>query len=167
MTVSHPINIGSEKFDIAFSFVSRTDLRFVTELRELLQTEFSVFLPTDHQQLATGGEGVTAYSKVFRRDTRLAVILLRADWGKTPMTTIEEAAIRERAARVGYRSFMLVAMEEDVERPEWTGATVCHPGWLETRDGLVAAITTAAREARRTLGTRASLQLSTRALPGM
>jgi hypothetical protein len=152
MTAIHPISVGSERFDIALSFVTRRDIRLARALRDLLQPEFSVFLYADHQQLLSGAHGVTAYSKVFRCDARLTVILLRAGWGQTPRTAIEEVAIRDRALQTGLRSFMIVSMEEGVPLPAWAQSdTVCHPGWLDKPERTAKAIRDVARTARPTV----------------
>jgi hypothetical protein len=150
MTAIQPISVGSERFDIAFSFVTRTDIRVAKELRDLLQPECSVFLYTDHPQVVGGAEGVTAYSRIFRYDSRLAVILLRHDWGETPRTAIEELALRERALQTDYRSFVIMGMEEKAELPTWVpSGTASVPGWIETRERTAEAIRIVARAARR------------------
>ncbi|MDB4915626.1 MAG: hypothetical protein JWM95_3270 [Gemmatimonadetes bacterium] len=152
---------GDERFDVAFSFVSREDLSVAKKLRDLLEPVLCAFVYTDHQDIVGGGEGMTAYGNVFRNETRLAVILLRPDWGKTQWTAVEEAAIRDRSLRTGGRSYMVVSMEEGLALPSWIPwTTIYQQGWREPLLETAAVIRARARDAGAVLKVESALDIA-------
>jgi hypothetical protein len=58
------------------------------------------------------------FGDVFGRESRLAVILHRDGWGKTPWTGVEEQHIKARAFNNSYSTFMLVRLDSS-ELPKW------------------------------------------------
>lgn len=144
MTASIPT---SEKYDVAFSFLYE-DIGIARELADLLEPGLSTFVFDRKQEDVGGGDGMLAFARVFKSDARLTVILLRNRWGKTRWTSVEEAAIKERALDTGFRNFMMVAMEEEITVPQWVPSFMIYQhGWRESRTDTAAVIRSRAREA--------------------
>jgi len=131
----------------SFSFLYE-DIGIARALADLLEPGLSTFVFDRKQEDVGGGDGMLAFARVFKHDARLTVILLRSRWGQTRWTGVEEAAIKERALDTGFRSFMMVAMEEEVALPLWVpNFMIYQHGWRETRTDTAAVIRSRAREA--------------------
>jgi hypothetical protein len=139
--------MSEEKYDVAFSFVDEADLQVAKDLASMLEPELSTFVYVNRQDAVGGSDGMSTFATVFKRDTRLAVILLRPRWGHTPFTAVEEAAIKERALATGFRSFMVVAMEPGITPPAWIPSFMIYQhGWQESRSDTAAVIRARARD---------------------
>lgn len=144
---------GPEKYDVAFSFLYE-DIGVAREFADLVEPELSTFVFDRKQEEVGGGDGMTAFAQVFKDDARLTVILLRDQWGKTRWTAVEEAAVKERALDTGFRSFMIVAMEESIVVRKWIPAYMIYQhGWREPRAETAAVIRARARDAGAVLKT--------------
>jgi len=86
----------SYKYDVAFSFLA-ADLSVAKDLQGRLEPGLAVFMYERRKEELLGRDGMDVFSEVFRRDTRLSVILYRKGWGETAWTGFEESAIKSRA----------------------------------------------------------------------
>lgn len=105
------------KYDVAFSFLA-ADLPVAQDLAGRLQPGLAVFVYERRKEELLGRDGMDAFSEVFRRDTRLSVILFRDGWGRTPWTGFEETAIKSRALETRFSSMMVVKLDSS-ELPTW------------------------------------------------
>lgn len=103
-------------FDVAFSFLSG-DLGLAKELADQL-VGLRTFVYERQKEDLLGRDGMDAFSETFARKARLAVILYRAGWGKTPWTAVEENAIKGRALDTRFSNFLAVRLD-DAELPSW------------------------------------------------
>jgi len=107
----------NQTFDVAISFINE-DLETATRLRDELAEVFDVFIYTKKQEELAGTDGLESFRAVFRRQSRLIVVLLRERWGKTPWTRVEMEAITDRFLAAG-SGFLFVIMMEDCAPPPW------------------------------------------------
>ncbi len=91
------------KYDVAFSFLAR-DLGIAQDLENRLTPGLSTFVYARRKEELLGRDGMDSFSEVFRRDTRLSVVLFRNGWGETEWTAFEETAIKSRALETRFTS---------------------------------------------------------------
>lgn len=109
------------KYDVAFSFLA-ADEKLAREFAEALKPELVSFVYSEQQKELAGKDGVEEFSRVFKKDSRLNVILFRDGWGATHWTGVEEKAIKERVffdRDGGWPSVLIIALEEKPNRPFW------------------------------------------------
>lgn len=106
------------RYDLAFSFLGQ-DESLAGEFADALSPELSSFVFSKRQQELAGKDGVEEFSRVFKEDSRVNVILFRGGWGTTPWTRIEEKAIQERALTEGWETLLIVSLEEKPTPPKW------------------------------------------------
>jgi hypothetical protein len=107
-------------YDVAFSFLSR-DLALAEDLRDRLSPMGS-FVYSRKQDIVAATDGLDSFRSVFRRDSRLNVILHRELWGTTPWTGIEEVAIKDSCLATKYRS-LVIALIDGSAVPSWVPDT--------------------------------------------
>ena len=90
------------KYDVAFSLLSR-DAAIAESLADQL-APLRCFVFTAQQRELVGKDGIEAFSEVFRRDARLAVVLFRQGYGETEYTDLEVRGIRDRAMETRWLS---------------------------------------------------------------
>jgi hypothetical protein len=105
-------------YDVAFSFTQQ-DEELAFKFYQLLRNRLSCFLYSEEQKKLSGGDGETLFNSVFSKESRIVVILYRADYGKTKWTRIEETAIRNRGYEEGYDFVLLIPLEKEVLPPAW------------------------------------------------
>lgn len=110
------------KYDVAFSFMAQ-DEPLATQLNDLLQDRLKTFLYSKRQGEIAGKDGEGAFGKVFGEEARIAVVLYRKGWGKTPWTRIEEIAIRNRAFEHGYDFVVFIPLDDPPSVPKWLPKT--------------------------------------------
>src|SRR5689334_17468170 len=91
----------SFEYDIAFSFVGE-DEGLATQINDRIQDRYRTFLYSRAQEQLAGRDGEQKFNDVFGEQARTVAVLLRAEWGQTRWTRIEETAIRNRAFNQGY-----------------------------------------------------------------
>lgn len=106
-------------YDVAFSFLA-ADEPVARKIDEALESlTLKRFLYTDRQKELVGKDGVEEFSRTFRRDSRVAVVLHRKGWGGTKWTAIEASAIRSRALDdMNFDSVLFVPLD-DSQLPDW------------------------------------------------
>ena len=90
-----------KKYDVAIS-LRWTDVEVARALYDLLQDRLEVFFADEKQEAFVGTDGEESFGHIFRDQARVVVVLYRPDWGSTPFTRAEEAAIKQRAWSDGY-----------------------------------------------------------------
>lgn len=90
-----------KKYDVAIS-LRWTDVDHARSLYERLRDRLEVFFADERQEDFVGTDGEESFGHIFRDQARIVVVLYRPDWGTTPFTRAEEAAIKQRAWTEGY-----------------------------------------------------------------
>lgn len=131
-------------YDVAFSFLSR-DLPLARQIADHL-AGLRVFLYDRNKEQLLGGDGMDRFTEVFGSTARLAVILYREGWGTTAWTAVEENAIKGRALKTRYTSFMAVLLD-DSELPTWIPSQYLYASTAaDTVQEMAAVIRARARE---------------------
>jgi hypothetical protein len=112
----------SDLYDVAFSFLAE-DEPTARALSEKLVGALSTFVFSEQQKDLAGKDGVEEFSAVFRRRSRLVVVLYRQGWGTTKWTRIEETAIKERYLDEGMSFLLVIAMQPHPALPAWLPKT--------------------------------------------
>ncbi|MEQ8693877.1 MAG: hypothetical protein RIC85_00920 [Gammaproteobacteria bacterium] len=115
------------KYDIALSFLA-ADESLATEIADLLQDRFNVFLYSRKQEEIAGRDGELAFNSVFERESRMVAVLYRESWGETPWTRIERTAIRNRAYDEGYDFLIFIPLDSPPGVPKWLPKTQLYVG---------------------------------------
>src|SRR2546428_12693720 len=90
--------------------------------------------------VGTNTDGVDAFSKVFRHESRVCVVLHSDGWGKVGYTHIEETAIKERALESGW-DFLVGVWLDDAVPPKWIPTTKIWYGFKQYGlDGFISSI---------------------------
>lgn len=114
------------RFDVAFSFLG-PDEPLAIELADRLRDRYKVFLYSEQQERLAGGDGEGDLRRVFKDQSRIAVILYRPAWGTTRWTRTEQEGIRDRARDLAYERFALMILLEGPP-PDWIPWNVV---WLD------------------------------------
>ncbi|MCK6559660.1 hypothetical protein HUU39_19250 [candidate division KSB1 bacterium] len=101
----------SKKYDVAIS-LRWTDVEHARALYEILRDRLDVFFADEKQYDLVGTDGEKSFGHIFRDQSRVVVIFYRHDWGTTPFTRAEEAAIKQRAWNEGYNFSIWIPMDE-------------------------------------------------------
>jgi len=110
------------KYDVAFSFLKEDEQLAIT-LNDLVADRLTTFLYSKKQADLAGTDGEKTFNKVFSEEARVAVVLYRSNWGKTPWTKIEETAIRNRAYDNGYDFVTFILLDDKSKTPKWLPKT--------------------------------------------
>jgi hypothetical protein len=110
------------KYDIAFSFV-KEDEGLATQLNDVVQDRYRTFLYSKAQDQLVGTDGEKTFNAVFGEQARTVAVLLRAEWGHTPWTRIEETAIKNRAFNQGYDFATFIVTKPGTPIPAWLPRT--------------------------------------------
>lgn len=111
------------KYDVAISFLWQ-DLAKATALKQLLEPSLSVYVASEEKEATLGTDALESFRRVFRYESRMAVILHRKAWGETPMTAAEEIGIKDRATLTHMKSFVVVRMD-DAPLRVWIPDCIC------------------------------------------
>jgi hypothetical protein len=105
------------EYDVAISFLSR-DINVALQIADLLKGQLRTFVYPREQEAAAATDGLTAFREVFRDNARVSVVLMRAGWGETPWTGVEEVAIRDRCLANKFKNLVVVQLER-CDLPSW------------------------------------------------
>jgi hypothetical protein len=113
------MSADEEKFeyDVALS-LRHGDLGLADEIKLAIDPPLRCFLYARKQEEIAGSDGLDTFRTVFRRDSRLNVVLYRDGWGKTPWTGVEEVAIKDACLRTKYRNLLWVRLD-GAATPDW------------------------------------------------
>jgi hypothetical protein len=138
--------MNSRKYDIAISFLS-ADLARARELFAALAPRLSVFLYERRQEDIAGTDGMETFRAAFRTESSLNVVLYRTEYGETPWTRVECAAIQDRALNDGWPTVLLIGMESGLKPPKWWPQNRIYASLAEFGvDGVAAIVLARARE---------------------
>ncbi|MBI3319487.1 MAG: hypothetical protein HYZ89_02740 [Candidatus Omnitrophica bacterium] len=109
-----------DRYDVAISFLSK-DQHIARELSGHLSQNFHVFVSFNEQESLAGTDGIESFRQVFREQARLVVVLYREGWGETPLTGVEEVAIKDRcmSTKKGWDTLLFIMINEADEPPVW------------------------------------------------
>lgn len=139
MSVDAEMHDRTFRYDVAISFLAQ-DEALAIGLADRLRERMSVFVYSERQKELAGKDGLEAFTRVFRSDSRVCVILYREGWGKTKWTRVEETAIKDRAFDEGWDFLLVVALSRD-GAPKWLPATKIWLGFERFgSDGLAAVV---------------------------
>lgn len=109
------------KYDVAISFLVE-DLPVAQALYTKLAEEgLEVFFFPHNQEELAGTDGLESMPEVFRRQSRLNLVVYREKWGKTRWTAVEERAVRESLLDTSYKSVFVFVV--GVKGPDWIPET--------------------------------------------
>jgi hypothetical protein len=112
-----PLNRNrSFPYDVAFSLLAQ-DAALAANLAERL-APLKCFVFTTEQRELVGRNGVEAFSELFRRDARLAVVLFREGYGETDYTDLEVRGIQDRGLETRWVSPVLINLDGS-SPPAW------------------------------------------------
>jgi len=109
-------------YDLSISFIAK-DEALATQLADQFEGRLRVFLYSRKQEQLAGTDGEKTFNDIFRKQSRLIVVLYRAGWGETPWTRIEETAIRNRAFDEGYGFVLFIPLDNEPTVPKWLPRT--------------------------------------------
>ena len=131
------------KYDVAISFLKQ-HLALAEQIRDELADRLTTFVYSKEQPELVGRDkdGVDGFTRVFRRDSRVCVVLHSEGWGAQGMTFIEESAMKERALSPGQGwEFLIVVCLDKTAPPDWIPKQKIWWGYEEYGlQGLLAAI---------------------------
>ncbi len=104
------------KYDIAIS-LCKEDIEFARKLVAAINPNLSIFFYENKQEELINSNGPEAFSKAFKEESRVVVILSRFEWGKTLYTGLEENAITDRLKK-GF-GFLFVIPLAPNQIPAW------------------------------------------------
>ncbi len=109
----------SYKYDIAISLCQQ-DIEYAKALVAELNPGLNVFFYEDRQQELITKSGPEVFASIFKKDSRVVVILARKEWGESFYTDIERNAIIDRTSvkNEGY-NFLFVIPIVPNEVPVW------------------------------------------------
>lgn len=108
----------NESYDVAISFLRR-DEPHALEIHSKLGENLKVFVYSKNQEELVGTDGLESFREVFRRGSRMVVVLYREGWGHTPWTRVEEAAIKDRFLEEGWQWLLFVMLDDTNTPPKW------------------------------------------------
>lgn len=115
--------IKTYKWDVAIS-LCKQDIDFTKKLVNAINPTLKVFFYEDRQEELISKSGPIEFSKIFKEESRVVVILSRDEWSSSFYTEIERNAIIDRTAvrNEGYQFLMVVPMEQG-QIPPWYPTT--------------------------------------------
>lgn len=121
--MSKSIESEHYKWDVAIS-LCKEDVSFGRKLAKAINPNVKVFFYEDKQEELIGKSGPEAFSKIFKDESRVVVILSRNNWSSSYYTEIERNAIIHRTAvqNQGYQFLMVIPMVSG-EAPPWYPST--------------------------------------------
>jgi len=132
-------------YDVAISFLVR-DLTLAQALRDKLSVGLNVFFFPHTQEELAGTDGLESMREPFL-NSRINVVLYREQWGNTPWTGIEAAAVKDSCLKTHYRSLFFFVVESTDVLPKWLPDTHIRLNYGEfTLDEAVGAIKLRAEE---------------------
>lgn len=130
--------MDKKKYEVAISCL-KEDEKVARELYDLLQPRVgSLFLYTQNQKDLIGEDGLEAFGRAYRHESRVVVVIYREGWGKTKWTGVEDRAIRDLYLDHGWNRIFVYSMDDSA--PVWLPETFLWGGRLYGLTALAAAI---------------------------
>ena len=129
----------TSKYDVAISFLVR-DLTLAQALRDKLSVGLNVFFFPHTQEELAGTDGLESMRGPFL-NSRLNLVLYREQWGNTPWTGVEAAAVEDSCLKTRYRSLFFFVVDSTDVLPKWLPDTHIRFNYREfTLDEAVGAV---------------------------
>ena len=142
--------MDEKKYNVSISCV-KEDEKVARELYDLLQPRVgSLFLYTQNQKDLIGEDGLNAFSRVYRHESRVVVVIYRESWGKSKWTGVEDRAIRDLYLNLGWSRIFVYSMDDST--PSWLPETYLWGGKLYGLTALAAAVERKVQEEGGTVG---------------
>ena len=111
------------KYDVAIS-LCKQDVDFARKLIKAVNPTLKVFFYEDKQEDLITKSGPEAFSKIFKEESRVIVILSRNEWSESYYTEIERNAIIDKTSvkNEGFDFLMIIPMANS-EIPSWYPST--------------------------------------------
>jgi hypothetical protein len=106
------------QYDVAISFLS-SDEHTAAALYGRLSDGLNVFFYPRKQEQLAGTDGLETMRTPFLNDSRVAVVLYREPWGKTPWTGVEQIAIQESCLNHGWQRLFFMVLDKTNAMPVW------------------------------------------------
>jgi hypothetical protein len=125
------------KFDIAISFCTE-DMGFAHDLYEALCQTHEVFFFPRNSEVTTATSGNTSMYDVFKKDSKLNVVVYRPRWGQAGFTVPErDALIDRRLAEPHSYPFFIMSRPDYPAPPGFPSHLVRCNKWLFSLDEIV------------------------------
>jgi hypothetical protein len=109
-------------YDVAISFLAK-DEPIAAAINDGLASSLKVFFFPRNQEALAGTDGLESMRTPFLTESRVNVVLYRDQWGQTPWTRVEEAAIKDACLKRGWTSLFFVALDKSNALPVWLPET--------------------------------------------
>ncbi len=108
------------EIDVSFSLIDE-DKTFAQEIKKHLPSTINSFLYTDKEEALVGKNGVVEFAEVFKKRSRVVLVLHRKSWGESFYTSIEQDAILDRVkVNKGNLGFIIMVPLDGKENlPGW------------------------------------------------
>ena len=110
------------RYDVAISFLAK-DEPTAAAINDGLASGLKVFFFPRNQEDLAGTDCLESMRTPFLADSRVNVVLYRDQWGQTPWTRVEEAAIKDACLKRGWASLFFVALDKANTFPIWLPET--------------------------------------------
>lgn len=129
------------EFDMGISFLYQDE----SEAEQIVAglSDMNTFIYTRQQDKLVGPDIEEKLINAYGYNSRIVVVLYRKGWGKTPLTYVEEQAIRDRIVRDKTKKFLIIVnMTGKEEMPVWLSGdrTIWYDYNKFTLQGLIATI---------------------------
>lgn len=107
------------KYDVAISFLTADEPTAAALERALIGAGLKVFFYPRKQEELAGKNGLEAMRLPFTEESRIVVVLFREQWGKTPWTGVEEAAVQDGCLKNGWQRLFFIMLDKTSVPPKW------------------------------------------------
>jgi hypothetical protein len=111
--------IMQPRYDVAISFLSKDEPIAAAFRDRLTEGGLEVFFFPRNQEELAGTDGMESMRTPFFEGSRVAVVLFREPWGKTPWTRVEQTAIEEGCLNGGWHRLFFVLLDKTNATPLW------------------------------------------------
>lgn len=144
--------------DVAISFLHQ-DQALAERIQDALAGQLDVFVYSRAQDELVATNGLETFRDVFRRDSRLVVVLYREPWGARGWTGVEARAIGDRFLNDGPGFLMFVQLESHADLPPWVPESDIRLRFdLYGFEGLLGAIKVRAQQSGASLRTQTAVE---------
>jgi len=111
-------NIKKFKYEVSFSFLKQ-DESIAFDINDKIKDRLATFIYSKKQEELGATDGEKKFNQVFFEESRIVVLLYRNGWGLTPLTRIEETAIKNRVFDNGWDFLILINLDPNSTLPKW------------------------------------------------
>ena len=115
------MTLGNPKYDVAISFLTE-DLALASALHDKLCEGLDVFFFPGRQEVLAGTDGLESMREPFLQ-SRINLVVYREQWGQTPWTRVEAAAIKDACLENGFENLFFLVVDSTNVFPKWLPRT--------------------------------------------